>query len=169
MSCLILDFFNFLYMACLLFLSKKYIFPDSSLTYYLSRSENATNTNVWESPMFTADTFGSLNLPVDHVKGWTYLSDDIEMGAIPDGRWKNFRADMNEKYPDLYSAYGYMRAPWNLNPANKITRFTSVDKYLPTCASHYTLLGYNLLSDFLFQVPYGAHASAHGVIGGVYG
>jgi hypothetical protein len=50
-----------------------------------------------------------------------------------------------------------------------ITRFTSVDKWLPTCENHYKLLGYTQLKDFLQQVPYGAHASVHGVIGGVYG
>jgi len=62
-----------------------------------------------------------------------------------------------------------MRAPWNMNPSNLLTRFTSIDKWLPTCESHYTLASYELLSDFLFQVPYAAHASVHGVVGGVYG
>jgi hypothetical protein len=124
---------------------------------------------VWDSPLFTPQTFGSLNLPKDMIRGWTYENDVIEDGAIPDGRWKNFRADVNSIYPDLFSAYGYMRAPWNMNPANVITRFTSIDKWLPNCEAHYKLLSYTLLSDFLFQVPYGAHASVHGVLGGVYG
>lgn len=124
---------------------------------------------VWDSPVFTKDTFGSLPLPVDLIKGWSYANDQIEAGGIADGRWKNFKAEYNTKYDDLYSAYGYMRAPWNMNPSNLITRFTSVDKWLPTCDTHYTLVGYTLLSDFLKQVPYGAHASVHGVVGGVYG
>jgi hypothetical protein len=56
-----------------------------------------------------------------------------------------------------------------MNPANVITRFTSVDKYLPSCKAHEKLLSYTSFSSFLHQVPYGAHAATHGVIGGVFG
>lgn len=143
--------------------------PSITLPYWDYTVENATGLSVWDSPLFTADTFGTLGIPSDTVKGWTYELDSVEDGGILDGRWANFRADMNEKYPDLLSAYGYMRAPWNMNPANIITRYTSMDKQLPTCESHYELLSYTLLSDFLKQVPYDAHASTHGVLGGVYG
>lgn len=149
--------------------SMQAIDPSITLPYWDFTIENATGIQIWDSPVFQENTFGSLAKPTDTVKGWTYELDSIEAGGITNGRWKNFRADLNEKYPDLFSAYGYMRAPWNMNPANIITRFTSMDKWLPTCESHYTLISYNLLTDFLFQVPYGAHASAHGVIGGVYG
>lgn len=143
--------------------------PSVSLFYWDFTIETATGVDVWDSPMFTNSTFGSLNLPADRDVGWTYNSDNVNAGAIPNSKWANFRADMNNKFEDLKFGYGYMRVPWNLNPSNVITRFTSIDKTLPTCESHLQLISYTSFSSFLHQVPYGAHASAHGAIGGVFG
>jgi hypothetical protein len=85
---------------------------NSCLLLFAVDSENATGVPIWESPMFTPDTFGSLKLPSDMVAGWTYANDEIEDGTIPDSLWKGFRADMNDKFEDLNFGYGYMRAPW---------------------------------------------------------
>ncbi len=48
--------------------------------------------------------------------GFTYTDDSVVTGGIPDGRWAYMKADLNDKYPDLLAGYGYMRAPWNMNP-----------------------------------------------------
>eukprot|EP01035_Chromulina_nebulosa_P020231 gene20231-26265_t len=134
-------------------------------------------TNIFEKsmqtvdpPIFTADTFGSLTLPTDRERGWTYANDPMESAAIPNGRWAKLSAPKNTQYSDLNYGYGYLRAPWSMNPSPYLSRFTSIDKKLPTCQSHYSLLSdYPSLMDFFFMSPYSAHAPTHGTIGGVYG
>jgi len=63
--------------------------PSISLPYWDFTVENATGLSVWDSPIFTADTFGTLGMPADTVKGWTYELDTVEDGSILDGRWAN--------------------------------------------------------------------------------
>ena len=46
--------------------------PGVSLPYWDFTIEGAYNLSVWESPIFTADTFGSLALPGDEFMGWSY-------------------------------------------------------------------------------------------------
>lgn len=143
--------------------------PSISLPYWDYTIETAYGIGVWESPMFQENTFGELTLPANLTWGWLYASNDIDDGRIPNGRWADAVSDYNTKYDELYSAYGYMRAPWNINPSKYITRYVSVDKDLPKCDSHYTMLEYNDIMDFLQQIPYAPHASTHGVVGGVFG
>eukprot|EP00595_Chromulina_sp_UTEXLB2642_P002475 CAMPEP_0196764134 /NCGR_PEP_ID=MMETSP1095-20130614/5414_1 /TAXON_ID=96789 ORGANISM="Chromulina nebulosa, Strain UTEXLB2642" /NCGR_SAMPLE_ID=MMETSP1095 /ASSEMBLY_ACC=CAM_ASM_000446 /LENGTH=537 /DNA_ID=CAMNT_0042118849 /DNA_START=559 /DNA_END=2172 /DNA_ORIENTATION=- len=144
--------------------------PSISLPYWDFTIEGATGLEVWESPIFTADTYGSLTLPTDREKGWTYSNDPMESAAIPNGRWAKLLAPKNTQYSDLNYGYGYLRAPWSMNPSPYLSRFTSIDKKLPTCQSHYSLLSdYPSLMDFFFMSPYSAHAPTHGTIGGVYG
>ena len=121
------------------------------------------------SPAFSDKTFGAAPIPADAYWGWTYRISTLSDAAIPNGRWAFTKTEDNTKYSDLNYAYGYIRAPWNMNPSPYLSRFTSTNKHLPTCSSHYQLLAYDSLTDFLSTVPYGAHASTHGVIGGVYG
>lgn len=143
--------------------------PSITLPYWDFTIETASNIAVWDSPVFTKDTFGSLPLPNNYTWGWLYSQNSIDDGRIPDGRWENLEVDMNTKFDDLYYAYGYMRSPWNVNPSKYIARYTSIDKTLPTCSSHYSLLEYDEIVDFLHEIPYAAHAATHGAIGGVFG
>lgn len=143
--------------------------PSVTLPYWDYTIETADGIHVYESPMFTENTFGSLPLPNNMTWGWLYESNDLDDGKIPDGKWANFKIAANSKFDDLYYAYGYMRAPWNINPSEYITRYTATDKTFPTCKSHYDLLGYTSLADFLQEIPYASHASTHGVIGGSFG
>ena len=149
--------------------SMQAIDPSVTLPYWDFTKESAQNISIWDSFLFTEKTFGTLTLPNDLTNGWLFTSNSVDDGKIVDGRWANLKADKNTKYTELDYAYGYMRAPWNMNPSKYITRYTSIDKTLPTCESHYTLLEYSEIVDFLHQVPYAAHASSHGVIGGVFG
>jgi hypothetical protein len=143
--------------------------PSVTLPYWDFTIETASNIAVWDSPVFTKDTFGSLPLPNNYTWGWLYSQNSIDDGRIPDGRWENLEVDMNTKFDELYYAYGYMRSPWNVNPSKYIARYTSIDKTLPTCTSHYSLLEYDEIVDFLHEIPYAAHAATHGAIGGVFG
>ena len=150
-------------------LAMRAVNPSVSLPFWDFTIETATNVSVWDSPMFTPDTFGSMPTPPDMTWGWLYKNSDVDDAMIPDGRWAGAKTGVNTEYLDLVSAYGYMRAPWSMNPSTYITRFTSVDKTLPTCESHYDLASYSDLGTFLAKSPYSAHASTHGVVGGVYG
>ena len=143
--------------------------PSTTLPYWDYTIETADGIQTYESPLFTEKTFGSLPLPNNMTWGWLYESNGLDDGKIPDGKWANFKIAANTKFDDLEYAYGYMRAPWNINPSTYITRYTATDKTFPTCKSHYDLLGYTELSDFLQEIPYAAHASTHGVIGGSFG
>jgi len=122
-----------------------------------------------ESPIFTEDTFGTINFAADDYWGWTYANDSLLDAAIPNGRWKNAIADLNDRYPDLGNAFGYMRGPWNTNPSPYISRFSISRTRLPSCSVYSEWLQTDDLAEFLNNAPYGPHASTHGAIGAVYG
>ena len=116
--------------------------------------------------------FGSMTNPTDSRYGFTYTDDSVVHGGIPDGRWAYIKADMNDKYDDLQAGYGYMRAPWNMNPSPYVSRYTAnqmIGVTLPTCTSHYTILQEVEYMDFLVNFAYDPHATTHSLIGGTYG
>jgi hypothetical protein len=121
----------------------------------------------------TAEIFGSMKQPKDLEWGFNYGNDDqIIDAAIQDGRWAFLKADLNDQYPDLLAGYGYMRAPWNMNPSPYISRFTmdlKIGTSLPTCSGHYTMLEYTDLMTFLYKIQYDPHATTHSLTGGIYG
>lgn len=146
--------------------------PSINLPYWDYTIEGAYNLTVYDSPMFTPDTFGTLRRPANETWGWLYKNDQLDDAFIADGRWANFEATYNTQFPVLSYGFGLMRSPWNLNPANKLTRFVSVDGYgkdLPSCSSHYSFLSLTKLVDFLMKAPYAPHGATHIAIGGVYG
>ena len=38
-------------------------------------------------------------------------------------RWAGLKAEYNNQFSDLRYGYGYMRAPWSMNPSPYISRF----------------------------------------------
>jgi hypothetical protein len=140
-----------------------------ALPYWDFTIDYAQNLTIFESPVFTEDTFGSLATPTDHYWGWTYANDSIEGATIQDGRWKDTLADYNWQYPELQNGFGYIRGPWNMNPSPYITRFASYTLSLPSCLDYYAWASDKEFVDFLEIAAYGPHASTHGVIGSVYG
>ncbi len=143
--------------------------PAVSLPYWDFTIDNKEELMISESPMFTPDTFGSITLPVDSDWGWTYSNDSIADSAIPDGRWKLLKADLNTKYDDLGNSFGYMRGPWNYNPSPYISRFTTATYALPSCSSYSMWIQLDDFVDFMNIAPFAPHASTHGGIGSVYG
>jgi hypothetical protein len=97
--------------------------------------------------------------------------DKIADAAIPNGRWAGLKAEMNTVYEDLRFGYGYMRAPWSMNPSPYVSRFVKDTKNeLPSCKSHYQLMSsYDSLMDFSFMASYAPHATVHGLTGSMYG
>jgi hypothetical protein len=128
--------------------------PSVSLPYWDFTIESANGTALWNSPIFAPEVFGSMPNCSDTWWGFTYDADDIEAAAIPDGRWAFIEAPWNTEYPDLLYGYGYMRAPWSMNPSKYVSRFTSdwqIGTTLPRCSSHYDMLSYTSLMDFLMD------------------
>jgi len=78
---------------------------------------------------------------------------------------------MNTVFEDLKYGYGYMRAPWSMNPSPYISRFVKDTKNeLPSCKAHYQLLSsYKTLMEFFFMSSYAPHATVHGLTGSMYG
>ena len=113
--------------------------PAVTLPFWDFTIDTAAGLSVWDSFAFQADTFGSLSAPPDAFWGWTYQSANVDSGKIPDGRWAGATTGINEKFPDMRSAYGNMRAPWSMNPSKYITRFTSADKVLKAATATDTL------------------------------
>ena len=140
-----------------------------SLPYWDFTIETAKGEDLFSSYAFKTATFGTLHGPADTTWGWTYRNDSIKDARIRNGRWKNIKADVNKKYPDLDYNFGYLRAPWNTNPSPYVSRFAAYTTSLPTCGNFYRMLEYSDLGDFLQNSPYSPHASTHGAIGSVYG
>ena len=111
--------------------------------------------------------------PADLSAGFLYSSDRIENGRIQDGLWANLAAEVNYDFPDLTAGYGYMRAPWSMNPSPYISRFTSLFNGaipLPSCQMHYAALTeYSSMMAFFYDVSMLPHAPVHTLAGGIFG
>lgn len=143
--------------------------PSVTLFYWDYTVDVKEGLKLNESPMFTEDTFGSLNYAEDDYWGWTYANDSLKNSIIPDGRWKRLTVEVNNKYEDLGNSFGYMRAPWNFNPSQYISRFAGDHASLPSCKSFALLVEYTDFPSFMYEAAFTPHGSTHGAIGNVYG
>jgi len=147
--------------------------PSIALPYWDFTIDQAEGKTAVSSAIMTSEIFGSMKQPKDLEWGFSYGNgDQIIDAAIQDGRWAYLAAESNDRYPDLLAGYGYMRAPWNMNPSPYISRFTmdlKVGTSLPSCNDHYSMLEYDDLMDFLYKIQYGPHATTHSLTGGIYG
>ncbi len=143
--------------------------PAVALPYWDFTIDVAENKTIFESFIFTEDTFGSITKPTSSYWGFQYSQDSLEDTKIQDGRWKEILAEDNSRFPELGNGFGYMRGPWNMNPSPYVTRFSAYSPSLPSCSDYYGGIGMSGFADFLSSAPYGSHASTHGVIGSVYG
>ena len=153
-------------------LSMQAVDKSTCLPYWDFTIESSTSTPLWDSSVMTEDVFGSMPNCSDKSWGFTFYNDNAEDAAIPDGRWAFAEAQNNDKYPDLDFGFGFMRAPWSMNPSPYVSRFTSdwqIGTTLPTCTAHYGLLELTSLTDFVVAMGDEPHATAHSLIGGVYG
>lgn len=146
--------------------------PSVTLPYWDFTIDHANGKSAYDSYVMSEEVFGSMNRPSQLHEGYTYSSDEIVSGAIMNGRWKLLKAEKNIDYEELSGGYGYMRAPWNMNPSPYISRFTAdygIGIYLPTCESHYNILQYDNMMDFFVDMEDAPHATTHSLTGGIYG
>ena len=76
-------------------------------------------------------------------------------------RWAGLQAEFNDRFSDLRYGYGYMRAPWSMNPSPYISRFAKdSSSSLPSCNSHYGLVtAYDKMMDFFYMSSFAPHAT----------
>lgn len=117
---------------------------------------------------------------------------DSEAHIVTEGRFAFQTVDRNFSFA-THSPYGYLRAPWNINPLGYVARYHKmcgismydaldelqlysnediVDYEWPTCASHWkTALSkeYSTWYDWAWAIGYLPHGPMHAWIGGVGG
>ncbi len=147
--------------------------PSLTMPYWDFTIDNSSGVKIFGSFVSSADVFGSVSYPKSSIKGFTRTSDRIEDARIADGRWADQLVEMNTMFPTLYAAYGYLRAPWVLNPSPYTSRYSfdwDVEfGYLPSCYYNYDILEYTDLMDYFYEISFGPHGTAHTTYGGVYG
>lgn len=152
--------------------SIKSINPSVSLPYWDFTMDNELNLTAANSYPINEKWFGSMTIPSDMQSGYTYKSDKIADARIKDGAFEGLLAEKvtNDAFPK--NGYGYLRAPWNLNPSPYISRYTFDFMHsvlLPTCDTHSEILDYDDMMDFFFKIAFGPHATVHTLVGGFYG
>ena len=153
-------------------LSIQAVDPSVSLPYWDFTMDNTEGKTPYTSAVFEETVFGTMHQPRSMSMGFQAGEDDIVDGAIPDGRWAYLKADFNEDYDDLNYGYGYMRAPWNMNPSPYVSRFAydyQIGISLPSCKTHYEILEYDSMMDFFVDIEDSPHATTHSLTGGIYG
>jgi hypothetical protein len=146
-----------------------------ALPYWDFTIDNALRYLAEDSFVMKASTYGEVKAPKDLSKGFTYADDKIIDGRITSGRWENLKVEMNSYYSEVATGYGYLRAPWNMNPSPYLSRFPfdfssdGATVIFPTCYDNYKILQYDDMMDFFFDMAYGPHGSSHTILGGFFG
>ncbi len=150
----------------------KAVNPAVSLAYWDFTIDNSLNKTAANSYPMSPDMFGSMTFPKNMMSGFRYDSDKVLDAKISDSLFANLPAEKSDNTVFPGNGFGYMRAPWNMNPSPYISRFTFDFNHkilLPTCEMHYDILQYDDMMDFFFKVAFGPHATVHTLTGGFYG
>lgn len=144
--------------------------PSLYLPYWDFTIDSSEGKLANESYVMNANMFGAMKKSKIFEKGFTYTNDKIADGAIMNGRWKNYISD-NNVFEDMDFGYGYMRAPWNLNPSPFVSRFNFnfTTHKMPNCNDHYNLLNINNLMTFFNLGEFAPHGNVHILTGGAFG
>eukprot|EP01035_Chromulina_nebulosa_P019559 gene19559-25459_t len=143
--------------------------PAVTMPYWEFTKEVAEGKTIFDSYMFTEKTFGSLTQPSDQRMGFQYKHESYDLGAIPNGRWANLLSSPT-RFEDILSGYGFLKAPWSMNPSKYVTRYASLTPGLPSCTNYYRVLSMsNSFTSILDTIQKDPHASVHSVIGNTYG
>lgn len=132
-------------------------------SYEVNVTHNGRWDALWEGKVWSPSWFGVTN-PVNHT--------------VTEGRWAwtkvSIATDLNSS---VHNAYGYMRAPWNVNKSPFVTRGHQLcgasafdfDGF-PTCQIHqkYVDETFTTWYDWVWGASYGPHGPVHVVIGGTH-
>jgi len=143
------------------------------LPYWDYSIDGESNLKIQDTILVSEDLFGNTSSPLNVEYGFTYENDTLESGAITSGRWAYLAIDkMETTLTYIKSGYGYLRAPWSMNPSPYVSRFalsSDADISLPSCDSHYSILNEDSMMSFFSNLQYDPHHATHMMIGGVYG
>jgi hypothetical protein len=150
---------------------------DAYLVKLESGSQDRISDIFRDSELFTTKWFGATN---------------EEQHTVTEGRFAYMEVPRSTNF-STHSAYGYLRAPWNLNPSRYVTRYHSVcgmnpqavfnsdgndmgralsDYQWPTCASHYKMAvseEFDTWYNWAWAIGYLPHGPVHVWLGGVGG
>lgn len=123
--------------------------PDKSMHAIYTKSE-----------LFSDSWFGSGHETQHHIENSRFAQQVVSYA--------------NTSELSIYSPYGFMRAPWNLNPSKFVTRYRSMCGqqliYWPTCESHHDMVfsqSYDTFYDWVWAVGYIPHGPVHAWLGGL--
>ena len=139
--------------------------PSLSLPYWdytidRARVDNNEIDNIFENEILTHKYFGSTN-------------DTDAAPAIVNSRWAYLPVPTNSS-ASTHNAYGYLRAPWNVNKSPYVTRSQTVcgvkawDSW-PSCQTHYDVTfsdAYGSWYNYVWAASYTPHGPVHTLLGG---
>lgn len=137
--------------------------PYWDFTYDIKEADNYDDVQVaiWSMDLWQPSWFGNAT-GAEHT--------------VQEGRWAFQQIDTADANSTVFSPYGYLRAPWNVNKSPYLTRVHNfcgypllLQKNWPTCQMHrewVTGSDYHELYDYLWHAPYAPHATVHSSIGG---
>lgn len=112
------------------------------------------------SPLFSHTWFGSVD----------------ESNHISNSRWAHSLMPRATSESETHNSYGYIRSYWNNNPDPEVTRHMfdvcgsePVNKAIPHCAFHYSLLNSKNLATMQLLSPADGHGPMHVHLGGMFG
>jgi hypothetical protein len=136
-------------------------------------TDNASDHTAFESFVMTTDLYGTLTHAKGEYRAYFRPENKVEDARIASGRWKDLKAEENTEFPSLKAGFGYMRAPWSMNPSPYVSRYAfdwEVEfGVLPSCYYHYSMLEYTDLMEYFYDISFGSHGTAHTTIGGIFG
>lgn len=127
--------------------------------------DDDSTKKIWELEVWGPDWFGN-------TSGYRH--------TVTDGRWAYQEIERNlnisETQAATSNAYGYLRAPWNMNNSPYLTRVHSfcgqqleVNVHWPSCSHHFDWTfddDYDTWYKYSWAAPYAPHATVHSMIGG---
>jgi len=139
--------------------------PTLSLSYWdytIDRAlvDNNEIGNIFESEILGHKFFGSAN-------------DTDAAPTMRNSRWAYLAVPMNAS-AKTHNAYGYLRAPWNMNRSPFVTRSQTVCGVKswgswPSCQTHYDVTfsdAYDSWYNYVWAASYTPHGPVHTLIGG---
>ena len=148
---------------------------DGDFGAFVDAASNELWTSTWFGAVGNYKHLGSSKHKIAETPG----NASGKAYVVADGRWA-YTPTLKAGDGETRNSYGYLRAPWNNNPVQFLTRSSTMcgathEEYqfdywqYPTCDVMWALESEKRsLKDFLRVAPYSPHGSIHALIGGTF-